>query len=129
MFRVVLLAVATSLCASQLSAQITTYVAPPRQLPASPQAVATADSVRRDSVNQVAMRNMKEWVDSAAGVAVPAHDTAMAIPANDPGRPVTTTFSNGSVAPETASDLPALAVIGFVGLVVGAGLLANKPRV
>ena len=128
MFRLVIAGVAMTLCASQLSAQITTYVAPPRQLPATPLAAATADSARRDSVSQVAMRNMKQWVDSAAGVYVPAHDTAVTIAENDPGRPVVTTFSNGSVAPETASDLPALALIGVVTLAVGAALLTYKPR-
>ncbi|HJQ22200.1 MAG TPA: hypothetical protein VJ867_17820 [Gemmatimonadaceae bacterium] len=127
MFRVVLAGVTLLFCASNLSAQITTYVAPPRQLQPSPQTVAVADSMRRDSVNQVAMRNMKEWVDSAAGVSVPARDTAT-VAVVQPNRTVTTTFSNGSVAPETASDLPALALVGFIGLVVGAGLLAQKPR-
>src|SRR4051812_8899840 len=111
MFRVVLVGVTMMLSAANLSAQITTYVAPPRQLQPSAQAVATADSIRRDSVTQVSMRNMKDWVDSAAGVSVPAHDTAMLASA-DTTRPVVTTFSNGSVAPETASDLPTLALIG-----------------
>jgi hypothetical protein len=126
MFRAIVVGMAMLLCGANLSAQITTYVAPPRQLPPTPQAVATADSVRRDSVNQVAMRNMKEWVDSAAGIAVPAHDTANAV--SDVGRPVVTTFSNGTVAPETASDLPTLALVGVLGLLVGAALLAQKPR-
>lgn len=128
MFRVVLAGMAMLVCASQLEAQITTYVAPPRPPLSSPQAVATADSARRDSIAQVSMRNMKEWVDSAAGVVVPAHDTAV-VTVNDSGRTVVTTFSNGTVAPETASDLPTVLILGIASLVVGAGLLANRPRV
>jgi hypothetical protein len=50
------------------------------------------------------------------------------IPANDPGRPAATTFSDGSVAPATASELPMLAVAGVVVLVVGAALVTTRPR-
>jgi hypothetical protein len=121
--------------AHALSAQITTYIAPPRPLPPSPEAVATADSARRDSVQVATMTNMKAWVDSAAGVTVPASVGDSAAMANDPGRPdlttpttPVTTFSDGTVAPATASDLPTLALLGVVGLVVGAGLLATRPR-
>lgn len=126
MFRAVLAGVALVLGASQASAQITTYVAPPRPLATSPQLVAAADSAR-DSVAKVAMANMKVWVDSAAGVSVPAHvgDTTAA---NDPGRPVTTTFADGSVAPATASDLPTVALLGVLVCAIGAALLANRPR-
>jgi len=122
------------ICATQVSAQITTYVPPPRPAQPTAQAVATADSARRDSVAQVSMRNMKEWVDSAAGVAVPSYDTAVAVVpvvpvVNDTTlRPTVTTFSNGTVAPETASDLPVIVVLGVVGLVVGAGLLTSRSR-
>jgi hypothetical protein len=131
MLRGVLAGMAMLMCATQLSAQITTYVAPPRPAQPSAQAVATADSIRRDSVAQVSMRNMKEWVDSAAGVSVPNYDTALAVVpvVNDTTtRPTVTTFSNGTVAPETASDLPTLALLGVIGLVVGAGLLATRSR-
>jgi hypothetical protein len=88
--------------------------------------VAAADSAQRDSVARAAMTNMKTWVDSAAGVAVPAHvgDTVVV----DPGRPVTTTFADGSVAPATASPLPSLALAGLVSLVIGAVLLAHRQR-
>jgi hypothetical protein len=127
MFRTVLAGAALVLCATQLSAQITTYVAPPRPLAAAPQLVAAADSARRDSVSQATVTNMKAWVDSAAGITVPAHvgDT---IPADDPGRPVTTVFENGSVAPATASPLPAMLALGGLCLVFGAALRAKRPR-
>ena len=77
------------------------------------------------------MTNMKAWVDSAAGIPVPEYvgrvdSTALA---NDPGRPeTTTTFSDGTVAPATASMLPALAVCGGVLLVLGIGVLVFRPR-
>lgn len=122
MLRAVLAGMAVMLCASQASAQITTYVAPSRPAPPDPAVVAVADSVRRDSLARVAMTNMREWVDSAAGVTVPAN-------VGDSLPPVAvTTFENGSVAPATASDLPTLALVGSVLLLLGAGLLANRPR-
>jgi hypothetical protein len=126
MFRAVLGGIVLCLSAGVASAQITTYVAPPRPLAQTPM-VAAADSVQRDSVARAAMTNMKTWVDSAAGVAVPAHvgDTVVVA---DPGRPVTTTFADGSVAPATASPLPSLALAGLVSLVIGALLLAHRQR-
>lgn len=125
MFRAVLAGAVLALSASEASAQITTYVAPPRSAAPSPAVIAAADSARRDSVARVAMTNMAEWVDSASGVAVPATvgDTV-----NDPGRPVTTTFSEGAVAPATASELPLLAAGGVLLLIVGAALVTNRSR-
>jgi hypothetical protein len=123
MFRTTLAGIAFILGASELSAQITTYVAPARPAAPTPQMVAVADSVQRDSVAQATMTNMKAWVDSAAGIVVPAHvgdSTAV-----DPGLPVTTTFVDGAVAPATASSLPALALFGFAAIAVGA-LLRRK---
>ena len=130
MVRTLFMSAALMLAANAANAQITTYIAPPKPLAPSPLAVATADSTRRDSVAQATMTNMKAWVDSAAGVSVPEHvgaidSTALA---NDAGRPVTTTFSNGSVAPATASNLPTLAVVGVVVLAIGAGLITTRSR-
>src|SRR5438309_6276897 len=109
MGRMLFMSGALMLAANVAGAQITTYIAPPRPLAPSPLAVATADSARRDSVAQATVTNMKAWVDSAAGVSVPEHvgaiDTALA---KDSSRAVATTFSNGSVAPATASTLPTL---------------------
>lgn len=110
-------------------AQITTYVAPQRAPAPTRQMVAAADSARRDSIAQVSMTNMKAWVDSAAGVPAPATigrvDSAAL--ANDPGRPVST-FSDGSVAPATASNLPAMTLLGLVFLGIGSVLLATRSR-
>jgi hypothetical protein len=128
MVRSVSIALALVLVASSVQAQVTTYIAPPRAQPPTREMVAAADSARRDSVAQVAT-NMKAWVDSAAGVAVPATvgrvDSAALV--NDPGRPVST-FDDGAVAPATASNLPAMAVVGVLFLVIGSALLANRPR-
>ena len=112
------------LCAATAGAQVTTYIAPPRPAAADPIVVATADSVRRDSVATVAMTNMKTWVDSAAGIAVPAYVGDSTV--NDPGRPVETTFNSGSVAPATASTLPTVAIAGIVILIAGAALVAYR---
>lgn len=126
MVRAVLAVVALAVGTTQASAQITTYVAPPRPAVAA-HIVAAADSVRRDSVAQATMTNMKVWVDSAAGVSVPAH-VGDSVSVVDPGAPVTTTFSDGSVAPATASTLPALAALGAVFVVLGAAILPHRPR-
>jgi hypothetical protein len=125
MFRAVITGLALTLGASQATAQITTYIAPPRAAAPSAQAIAAADSVQRDSVARVAVTNMKVWVDSAAGVSVPSHvgdSTAV-----DPGRPVTT-FSDGTVAPATASSLPTVAFVGLLAFVMGIALLRHRGR-
>jgi len=123
------LSAALTFVANAANAQITTYIAPPKPLAPSPLAVATADSARRDSVAHATVTNMKAWVDSAAGISVPEHvgavDTALA---TDSSRAVATTFSNGSVAPATASTLPTLAVVGVLVLAIGAGLVTTRSR-
>lgn len=124
MFRAAL--VAAALCLSSgAGAQITTYIAPPK--PAMTPQMVAADSARRDSTAAVATTNMKAWVDSAAGVTVP--DRVGDSTVVDPGRPdVTTTFSEGSVAPNTASALPTLGAFGVVALLAGAAMLMRRPR-
>lgn len=125
MFRSALVFVALVTLSNSVDAQITTFIAPPK--PAmTPQMVAAADSVRRDSVAAFATTNMKAWVDSAAGVSIPDRVGDSTIV--DPGKPdVTTTFSDGSLAPNTASILPALGIVGLAAGLVGAAML-RKPR-
>lgn len=127
MFRTSLVGFFLVLSATDISAQITTYVAPPRSRTPSPQMVAAADSAQRDSIAKATMTNMKAWVDSAAGVSVPAH-VGDSIPADDPGRPVTTTFDDGAVAPATASPLPTLSLLGMLAIAAGSALLAKRRR-
>lgn len=136
MYRAVFAGVLLALSASDGNAQITTFVPPPRPVEPSRQALV-ADSLRRDSIEQASMKNMKAWVDSAAGVSVPAHvgdSTAtppppVPVPApTTPEPPVTTTFENGAVAPATASRLPALSLFGVLSVLFGALLLARRHR-
>ena len=125
MFRATLVVAALLTLSSVAGAQITTYIAPPKPV-MTPQMVAAADSARKDSVAVVASTNMKAWVDSAAGVSVPDRvgDSTMV----DPGKPDLTTFSDGSVAPNTATVLPAMGLFGAVAALAGAALLMRKPR-
>lgn len=129
----VLLAVAPAAA----SAQFTTYIAPPKKVdtartPTVAQAKATADSATRATLG-----NMKAWVDSAAGVTVPPESTAVAMATADTDAVSTTTqtttretttFRNGAPAPQTASDLPMLALIGFAALSLGTVMLAGRGR-
>jgi hypothetical protein len=126
MFRAVVVALGLSIFAGNANAQVTTYIAPPRPAKATPQMVAAADSARADSAAAMAMTNMKSWVDSAAGIAVPAAvgDTSRA----DSLPPVSvTTFEDGAPAPNTASVLPTIGLIGIVAFAAGAILLAGGP--
>lgn len=121
MFRRFLIVAVLLGSAQPAAAQITTYIAPPRPSTESRELIATADSARRDSVERASIANMTAWVDSAAGVAVPS-TVGDSI---DPGRPVTT-FADGSVAPNTASALPSLMVLGIVFFGAGMVLLARR---
>ena len=122
-----------------LSAQFTTFVAPPRQAAVdSAKTTVAVTKARADSVARMSLADMKAWVDSAAGVpgtkVATANDTAMASVATavpdqrvEPGR-TTTTFSNGAIAPNTATPLPAYLVAGLASLVVGMLLLRLRAR-
>jgi hypothetical protein len=111
-----------------------TRVAPPTPT----QQQATADSIAR-----VTITNMKAWVDSAAGdvvvnradsagrpVAAPGPVTSGATP---PGRTTaapaesTTTFRDGARAPDTATYLPLLVLVGTGALGLGVVLLRWRP--
>lgn len=123
MFRRILTVAALVLAARPAAAQITTYVAPPRASVEARALIAATDSARRDSLSRASITNMTAWVDSAAGVAVPA---TVGADSTDPGSPVTT-FVDGSVAPATASMLPALLLAGAIALGVGL-VLISRPR-
>jgi hypothetical protein len=125
-------------------AQFASYTAHPVKVAdtARPPAVVLGDSARKaraDSVSRVAVSNMKAWVDSAAlaagsSVPIPTDSTAPA-----PAGPVSETrirtgsrtsppaaASTGMRAPDTASALPTLLVLGAGAL--GAGLLLLRRR-
>lgn len=124
--------IATLAVAGRAQAQFTTFIPPQTVVQDSAaRAVAVADSVRAvaDTSTAVAITNMKTWVDSAAGVASPpitplGDSTAVAAES--------TTFVNGARAPETASDLPLLLLLGgaafFSGLLLLGGREPRRPR-
>jgi threonine synthase len=113
------------------AAQFTTFIAPPNPVKDSiVAAVAAEQKATADSVTRAQITNMKSWVDSAAGVAVkPASDTAFAV------KTITTTTAtptvsqaDGVIAPNTASPLPFLLVLGVAAMLLGAFLNRPRPR-
>src|SRR5919109_113220 len=124
-------AVATLFAAPVASAQFTGLVTPPPR-PAPPaELVARAGDVMADTTASRRMTDMKAWVDSAA-VAVAAQtpqDTATpppvvveTPPAVAPAQEPVTEFREGAPAPDTATPLPALAILGAGLVAVGAAL-------
>jgi hypothetical protein len=122
----------------EASAQFTTFLAPPRKaVDSAKQAIVAEKRAQGDSAIRMTLTDMKAWVDSAAGLptTVAAADTAAPQPpsptgiaAPAPARPTTTEFSNGAIAPNTASSLPALLLGGALTLVIGYLLFAWKSR-
>lgn len=133
----ILLAAATLLTPAALSAQFTTFVAPPRKAAVDSAPTTVAAKARADSVARMSFTDMKAWVDSAAGTSTQvasANDTTMAAAnATAPAPQVpsgnartTTTFSNGAIAPNTASPLPAYLAAGLASFSVGLFLLRRR---
>jgi hypothetical protein len=121
-------------------AQFTSFVAPPRRGPVdTAKQGIVARSATRDSVARMSLTDMKAWVDSAAGIgaadqaevpdsaAVPS-PVSMSPAAAPPQRPSTTVFSEGAIAPNTASPLPALVTGGLAAFFAGIVLLRLRPR-
>lgn len=119
------------------SAQFTTFVAPPQKSDSVKAAAVVEKRAQTDSVVHMQLGDMKAWVDSAAGVGVAYVDTAAQMspvavgmdarattPTTD--RAVTTTFSDGAIAPNTASSLPALLMVGFLSIGIGLLLIAGR---
>ena len=135
----ILFTAATLLTPAALSAQFTTFVAPPRKAAVDSPATVVAAKARADSVARMSLTDMKSWVDSAAGTSTQgasANDTTMAaanaaapavqVPPGDTR--TTTSFSNGAIAPNTASPLPAYLAAGLASFLVGLFLLRRRPR-
>jgi len=134
-----ILSAAALLTPAALPAQFTTFVAPPRKAAADsakPSVVAVAKA-RADSVSRMSLTDMKAWVDSAAGTTKPAlsaTDTAMTradtlvATTSTPSATAhtTSTFSNGAIAPNTATSLPTLLVAGLLSLTAGLLLLRRR---
>jgi hypothetical protein len=136
---IVVLAFSTLLPATG-AGQFTTFT-PPRQRvdTARPVQTPAQQAATADSVARVAITNMKAWVDSAAGdVVVNRVDSA--------GRPVaatgpvtsgaaappsrtesTSVFREGAPAPDTATWLPLLILVGTGAIGAGVLLLRWRP--
>jgi hypothetical protein len=134
---IVVLAFSTLLPATAAS-QFTTFVTPPRPPTDSSRAVRTPAerAAAADSTARVAITNMKAWVDSAAGDIVvnrvdsSGRPVAAAGPvtsgAATPTAESTATFRDGARAPDTATWLPLIVLIGTGA--VGAGVLLVRWR-
>ena len=142
-FRAICLTLAlAALTPAASNAQFTTFISPTRPNTDSAKAATVAvQRARTDSSARASITNMKAWVDSAAGVAqtAPVDTTQLepSTPAMTPPPPVpttsrstsaTTSFSNGAVAPATASYLPLIALLGLASLSIGIVLLAGRKR-
>jgi hypothetical protein len=120
---------------SAAAAQFTTFIPPQTKAGDSVKAaVATQQRVKADSIQRVQLTNMKTWVDSAAGVVAPPAATRADSLMGSPPDSLTKsqvvvdsapTLKNGARAPETASDLPLLALLGAMGLGIGTVMLAG----
>ena len=135
----ILLTAATLLTPAALSAQFTTFVAPPRKVAVDSAPKTVAAKARADSVARMSLTDMKTWVDSAAGTSTQvasatdttlasANAAAPASPASSGNARTTTTFSNGAIAPNTASPLPAYLVAGLASFSAGLFLLRRRRR-
>ena len=130
-----------TLCSFEASAQFTAVVGPARAK-AAPVADTVAKTVaqKQDSVTKISLTNMKDWVDSAASslgvpVSAPVTDTAAPAPTvptvPTPAAPpaparATTEFREGATAPNTATPIPLLALVGGGCVLTGLWLLRRR---
>lgn len=122
------------------TAQFTTFIVPPpkAKVDSAKAVIAAAQTAHADSASRLTLSDMKAWVDSAAGATSagapvqPADTTAVPVRAEvneaTASSPATTRFSDGALAPNTASPLPALAVAGFALIFIGGALLRLQPK-
>lgn len=115
------------------SAQFTTFVPPASRSDSARAAVVADQKAHADSITHTTLTNMKAWVDSAAGVSVAQTDSAqaaegVAATTTTKTTKTTTSFADGAVAPETASPLPLIALVGLAALSLGTVLLAGRDR-
>lgn len=133
----ILLSAAMLLAPAVLPAQFTTFVAPPQKATAQPKPTPAVAKAKADSVSRMTLTDMKAWVDSAAGTGTQVanvSDTTIAaatsaLPpatANVTKRRSTTSFSNGAIAPNTATPLPTILLGGLGCLVLGGFLLRRR---
>jgi hypothetical protein len=143
--RIRILAVATVLAASSAGAQFTPTLSSQKKTDKQNQAAAQQTAqLQKDSVQRLAIVDMKTWVDSAAsslGAGVDSlQDTTRRPVSSDTTRRVSagslvdsTTktdsirLKNGAPAPATATPLPTVALVG-AGLVVLGLALRRRQR-
>jgi LPXTG-motif cell wall-anchored protein len=130
--------VAAVLATSPLAAgaQFTAVITPPAKEPAAVVASSPAAAARADSSQHAKLTDMKLWVDSAAAALTTRDTTTRTDTAKTVVAPVATVtppathahVSTGDSAtlPDTATPLPAVALLGFTMLV--AGLLMLRKR-
>ena len=118
------------------SAQFTAVITPPARERSEQVAATSAAATRADSMQKARLTDMKLWVDSAAG-SLTARDTTTRIDTTAkivakpvaPVAPAThshVSTGDSAALPDTASPLPAVALLGFTMLV--AGLLMLRQR-
>ncbi len=122
--------------------QFTTFTPPrPRvDTTQTAQTPAQREQAKADSVARVAITNMKAWVDSAAGdvvvnrvdstgrpVAATGPVTSGAASSRAAAAESTMTFREGARAPDTATYLPLLVLLGTGAIGVGVLLLRWRP--
>ena len=131
--------------AARADAQITTVVAAPKRAEAKAQEIARREEVAQDSIARVTLTGMKQWVDSAANALALRPDTGTTPAAESPVAPTapappqkadtashhaaatpSAEFRDGARAPNTATQMPAVALFG--GLMVLAGFVLRRRR-
>jgi hypothetical protein len=117
--------------------QFTAFTTPPRPRGDTARVQTTPEQQRAttDSLSRVAITNMKAWVDSAAGDVVVNRTDSTGRPVAAPG-PVTASptaaestmvFRDGARAPDTATWLPLMVLVGAGAVGVGVMLLRWRP--
>jgi hypothetical protein len=119
-------ALAVTLCPLTAGAQIAAIVRPPAARGAARAAPAPVDTTTSEQARHptTQLTNLTAWVDSA--VTANAH-AADSVPAADTTRPAHVTppahhAAHAMRAPDTASPLPAIVVVGVLMLGVGVAL-------
>ena len=130
----------STLLPAAAAGQFTTFTPPrPRVDSARIAPTPAQQQVAADSIARATITNMKAWVDSAAGDVVVnrVDSTGRPVAATGPvttgspgtAAPVesTTTFRDGARAPDTATYLPLLVLVGTGALGLGLVLLRWRP--